>query len=170
MTTTDTSRPAVMSAVPQLTIVPDDTPALLNVTPIVEQHRDGVHHEVQLELTDVQWRQLVGDIAARILTLRGQGRPILSKLMAAGVRPTGIAQQRALDELLELLHGPTHKFSAHHLPPVWDLTPEDAGHLALQLAEASEEPVPCECGDVVQQPTQLTTTCGSCVDRLGGDR
>lgn len=169
MTTTDT-RP-VMAAAPRLTVVPDETPAVFDATAVVEQDNHGsITHEVQVTLTDVQWRMLVADIAARILYLRSHRRPILGTLMAAGVRPNGVGQQRALDELLAMLTGPTHLGSAHSLPPTFTLTPEDAGAFALALAEASDDPVECACGNVVHQPSGLSTTCGFCADRLGGDR
>lgn len=164
------TRPAAMVAAPHLAAVPDPTPVVFDVVPIIEDERDGLRHEVRLTLTDVQWRQLVGDIAARVLTLRGQGRPVLTKLLAAGHRPSGTVQQDALTELVQMLAGPTHRGSAHTLPPMWDLSPEDAGALVLALSEASDDPVFCPCGAVVQQPTQLTNTCGGCVDQLGGNR
>jgi hypothetical protein len=143
-----------------------DTAPAFDVTRIVEEDL----HQVELSLTDAQWRELVGDIAARVLTLRGQGRPVLTKLLAAGVRPGSMAQQDALTELVGMLKGSTHRGSAHALPPSWALTPEDATRLGCELWDAAEEPVVCGCGARVQQPTELTNTCGSCVARLGGNR
>ena len=160
---------APIPCIPTLALVPD-TPAVFDVAPLIEQEQRAVTHQVQVTLTDVQWRMLVADIAARVLTLRADSRPVFSKLLAAGTRPAGLVQQRALDELLVMLAGPTHRGSAHHLPPVWSLTPDDAAVLALALTEAAEDPVECACGSVVQQPTALTNTCGACADRLGGDR
>ena len=157
---------------PTLTAVPDPTPTeVFDVVKVVEQDADwAIHHNVQVTLTDVQWRMLVGDIAARVLTLMSDGHPVIAKLMAAGVRPCDTHQQDALTDLVQLLAGPTHRGSTHTLPPLWDLTPEDADHLAMRLGEAALDPIECPCGAVVQQPTRLTGTCGGCVDRIGGDR
>jgi hypothetical protein len=178
MTTTSTvDIDAPIPYVPPLTAVPaapdttSEAPALLDVVAVIEEETNGdIRHDVQLTLTDVQWRMLVGDIAARILHLRANGRPVLGKLLAAGSRPCGIVQQNALTDLVTMLSGVTYPGSAHTLPPQWDLAPEDAGHLVQMLTEALEEPVVCACGAVVHQPSQLTGTCGGCVDLMGGDR
>lgn len=157
---------------PTLTLVPDETPTLLDVVPVVEQEANGdITHQVQLTLTDVQWRMLVGDIARRLHDIRGANTvAIWALLHRAGEPRSSIEREDALTDLVKILSGTTFRGSAHSLPPQWDLSPEDAGALALALAEASEDPVECGCGNVVQQPTQLTNTCGVCVDRLGGNR
>lgn len=175
MSSTDTTTidpDAPIPYLPTLALVPDlPTPALFDVVPVVEQERDGVRHEVQLTFTEVQWRQLVGDFARRLHTIRGANTvAIWALLHRAGEPRSSMAREDALSDLVRILAGQTHRGSAHCLPPSWDLTPEDAGVLALALSEAADEPVVCACGNVVQQPTQNTETCGACFDRLGGNR
>lgn len=132
--------------------------------PLIENTPEGdVTHEVVVTLAQVAYRQLVGDFAAAIASRMGTG--ILPKVLAAGSRPCGITQQRALDELIVMLAGPTHRGSEHALPPSWSLTPAEAARLLVDLAQAIEEPVQCRCGRYVEQPTQLTDTCGPCTDR-----
>ena len=143
----------------------------LDVVRVIEQHADGtVTHEAHITLTDTAWRQLVGDVAARFVHLRANGHPVLRRMLAAGHRPACLTQQDALTDLVTMLTGPTHRGSAHTLPPLWEVTPDEATELAHALDDAAQEPAVCGCGSVVHQPSDLTTTCGQCVDRLGGDR
>lgn len=144
----------------------------IRVQPLVEQERDGtVRHEVHLDLHGIDWRMLVGDIAARIHYLRSTGHAEVGPLLAAaGVRPCDFEQQGALTKLVALLAGVTHQGSQHTLPPKWVLTPDGAVEMIRDLDAAATPPVVCPCGAVVQQPTQLTTTCGGCVDAIGGNR
>lgn len=136
----------------------------IRVEPLVEQGRHDVRHEVHLELAGIDWRMLVGDFAARIQTLREQGRPITALLAGAGRRPCDADQQAALTELLSLLAGPTHIGSPHSLPPTWAMTPEAAVAMAGVLDDAANPPVECHCGRAVPRPSQLTDECDVCTD------
>lgn len=144
----------------------------LTAQPRIEQERDGtVTHVVEVRLSDVAWRMLVGDIARRLHAIRGANTVAIWALLHRAGEPRGsIGREDALTDLVALLGGPTFRGSPHGLPPTFELTIDQADSLIFALAEATEEPVVCACGNVVQQPTQLTTTCGPCVDRLGGDR
>ena len=85
----------------------DTTPPTFDVTPVIEQDRDGtVHHDVQVTLSDVAWRMLVGDVAARMVTLRSHSRPLWTRVIVAGHRPTSLTQQAGLDELVGELDDP----------------------------------------------------------------
>ena len=107
----------------------------------------------------------MGDFAARVRWLHEGGAAIFTTLLEAGKRPGGTSQQDALTLLVTQLAGPTFIGSAHSLPPTFTHTPEEAGELLVDLSSPLDEPVQCRCGRYVEQPTQLTDTCGVCVDR-----
>ena len=94
---------------------------------LIENTRNGdVTHDVQVELTDVAWRTLVGDFAARVRWLHEGGAAIFTTLLEAGKRPGGTSQQDALTLLVTQLAGPTFIGSAHSLPPTFTHTPDEA--------------------------------------------
>ena len=159
---------------PSLTVVPTDAtpapwpPATFTVTPIVDGDHDITTHTVQIALTDVAWRQLVGDIARAIYDRRTHAG-IYALILAAGRPVNDQDRADALTKLVARLNGRVAPGSNYTLPPMWDLAPESAMAFGSELAEAAEDPAVCRCGNVIAKPSELTTTCDQCVTRLGGD-
>lgn len=119
-------------------------------------------HAVRVTLTPVQWRQVVGDIARAVYRGR-QHTPLYPLLLAAG-RPTNdVDRVDALTRLVQRLGMDA---------PSWELTPERAAALVVELDEAAQEPASCEsCGRFIEQPSELTvlTGCGRCAARQNGE-
>lgn len=108
---------------------------------IVDQERDGtINHVVQVQLTPVQWRMLIGDIARATQRARERGLPVTAQWAAAGVPSNDLARQDALTELLAILGMPS---------PAWLITPEEAQAVASELDEGAAEPPTYACGCVV---------------------
>lgn len=137
---------------PTLIAVPDEPPTTqptFTVDAIVEEDKHGaVTHDVQVTLSAVQWRMLLGDIARAFHRARTSGQPVTAKLVAAGHPDNDLARMDALTDLQRLLG---------MAPPAWLVAPEEAGTLALALADAAEERPECECGHLLPEGR---TTCG----------
>lgn len=129
------------------------TPAL-EVDRIVENHQDGTGtHQVQFTFSKVEHRQLVGDIARRILALRVRGEGIHHLLLAAGRPGNDTDRADALSDLMRVLAMPA---------PAVVLEVEEAEAVAVQLEEALAEPATCHCGLLVD--VREGSECGRCAD------
>lgn len=129
----------------------------LIVTRLVEndRHHPGDYtHSVRVDMSRVEWRMLLGDVARATVARYGVG--ILAKMLAAGDPARGAAErQDALTRWVAALGVPRW----HIL-----LDPHDALALAAELDEAAEEPRDCTCGRVVD--VHGGDNCGVCLERL----
>ena len=128
----------------------------LEVDRVVENHRDGTGtHQVQITLSAVEHRQLVGDIARRLFALRVRGEGIHHLLLAAGRPGNDAARADALTDLMRVLAMPR---------PGVVLEVDDAEAFHVAVEEALAEPVTCHCGLLVESRDPLITECGACAD------
>lgn len=145
---------------------PDFPPAVFDVCPVIDGDHDITTHAVRVQLTDIAWRELVGDIARAVYAAR-EHTPLYPLMLAAG-RPTNdLDRVDALTKLVGRLNSAANPLP-HPFPPMWDLTPEFADAMAMHMNDAADAPKVCACGNVVRQPTQLTTACEFCDERKGG--
>jgi hypothetical protein len=130
---------------PPLTLVAADPgpsspwpPATFTVTPIVDGDHDITTHTVQVGLSDVAWRQLVGDIARAVFATRMHS-PLYPLLLAAGQPTNDLDRVDALTKLVARLNDAS-RGTLHAFPPSWDITPEEAMALGCEMAEAADDP------------------------------
>lgn len=132
----------------------------LTVERVADTEPDGTEtHQIRVTLSRSEMRTIIGHIARAVY----QANSLHATLLAG--RPPGpgehLDQILRVEDLAQLLHLPGHTIT---------LSPAEVDDLIIDLEEAALDSCRCACGQLVQQPTQLTTTCGSCVERLGGDR
>jgi hypothetical protein len=109
-------------------------------------------HRVQVRLSTVAWRQLLGDIARAAMKARAARRPIWAAFLGAGA--TDVRGLERLDAITRL------RVILGMEDPSWDLSPEEATALGNALLEAAEEPESCDCGRFIERPSSLTTGSG----------
>lgn len=137
---TTTARVVYLPNVAEVAATPTEHARTFHVDGIVDQERDGtVNHVVQVSLTPVQWRMLVGDFARAVQRARERMLPVTSQMAAAGVASNDLDRQDALTELMAILGMPA---------PAWLLSPEEALVVALQLDDGAAEPPTHPCGCV----------------------
>ncbi|MGG5257496.1 hypothetical protein [Phycicoccus avicenniae] len=128
----------------------------LEVDRIVENTDDGHTHHVQITLSPVQYRMLVGDIARRIHAIRGANSVAIWALIhRAGEPRSSVLREDALSDLLQILNLPA--------PSVLIEAGEEFEELMAALEEAGAEPALCGCGAAVERPG--FTECGVCDER-----
>lgn len=120
----------------------------LEVTQVA--HDDA--HAVRVQLSDVTWRMLLGDVARHVTRAPGG----YALLLAAG-RGRGLQRTDAIGALVRRLDMEPHSIQ---------LTPDEASVLSLDLSDAAAEPDTCRtCDAFVDRPSDLSDQCGRCTDR-----